>query len=67
MPPSPWKTWMISKESRFMSSGMSAVSSGWNPPNSVVRSSAGVVCASGITAFSSRVVPAGPSPSVSAM
>ena len=48
VPPSPWKTWMISKETRFMSAGDSACSSGRNPPNSVVRSSAGLVWASGM-------------------
>ena len=67
VPPSPWNTWMISKETRFMSAGDSACSSGWNPPNSTVRSRAGVVCVSGMTAPSSRVSPPEPSPSVSAM
>ena len=64
VPPSPWNTWMISYASLFTSSGDSAVNSGRNPLNSTVRSSAGLVCESGIVApGDNRFMSPGPSDS----
>jgi hypothetical protein len=59
---SPWNTVMISLESWLTSPGESAWNSGWKPLNNAVRSSAGVVRASGIVPPAASVRPTGPGP-----
>ena len=50
VPPSPWRTWMISKESWLMSFGFSAWNSGLKPLNTTVRFSGGRVWLTGTVA-----------------
>ncbi len=65
--PSPWSSWMISLDSLLTSPGDRAWNSGWNPSNSSVRFSAGVVRASGIVPPGGSVRPTGPAPWASSM
>ena len=65
--PSPWSSWMISLDSLLTSPGDRAWNSGWNPSNSSVRFSAGVVRASGIVPPAGSARPTGPAPWASSM